>query len=139
MDLTKIPLLEAITRRMSWLGERQSVLAQNVANADTPGYTARDVKAPDFSKLVAGAMAGGAARLPMAVTEPGHIVPVDSSGGFTLVAQKSPERSPDGNAVQLETQMMKVSDTANDYALTTSLYRQQLGLLKLVLGHSSGN
>jgi flagellar basal-body rod protein FlgB len=134
MDLTKVPLLEAITRRMSWLGERQSVLAQNVANADTPGYVAKDVKAPSFAELVSGA----SARLPMAVTEPGHIEPVHDDGGFKMVAQKTPERAPDGNGVQLETQMMKISDTANDYALTTSLYRQQLGLLKLVLGQGSG-
>ncbi len=134
MDLTKIPLLEAITRRMSWLGERQSVLSQNVANADTPGYVAKDVKPPSFAELVAGA----SARLPMAVTEPGHMVPVSDDGGFKLVAQKTPERAPDGNAVQLEDQMMKISDTANDYALTTSLYRQQLGLLKAALGQGGG-
>ena len=134
MDLTKVPLLEAITRRMAWLGDRQSVLSQNVANADTPGYVAKDVKAPSFAELVSGA----SARLPMAVTEPGHMVPVQGNGGFKLVAQKTPERSPDGNGVQLETQMMKISDTANDYALTTSLYRQQLGLFKLVLGQNNG-
>jgi flagellar basal-body rod protein FlgB len=135
MDLGKIPLLEAITRRMSWLGERQSVLAQNVANADTPGYTAKDVKPPNFAELVAGA----SARLPMAVTEPGHIVPVHDDGGFRLVAQKAAERSPDGNAVSLEDQMMKISNTANDYALTTSLYRQQISLLKLALGQNNGS
>jgi flagellar basal-body rod protein FlgB len=135
MDLGKIPLLEAITRRMSWLGERQSVLSQNVANADTPGYTAKDVKPPSFAELVSGA----SARLPMAVTEPGHIEPVHDDGGFKLVSQKTGERAPDGNAVQLEDQMMKISDTTNDYALTTSLYRQQLGLLKMALGGGSGS
>jgi flagellar basal-body rod protein FlgB len=134
MDLTKIPLLEAMTKRMSWLGERQSVLAQNIANADTPGYVAKDVQPPSFAELVTGA----AAKLPMAVTEPGHITPVSDDGGFKITGNKPKERSLDGNAVQLEDQMMKVSDTANDYALTTSLYRQQLGLIKLALGHSSG-
>jgi flagellar basal-body rod protein FlgB len=135
MDLGKIPLLEAITRRMSWLGERQSVLAQNVANADTPGYTAKDVKQPSFAEFVSGA----SARLPMAVTEPGHIEPIHDDGGFKLVSQKTGERAPDGNAVQLEDQMMKISDTTNDYALTTSLYRQQLGLLKMALGGGSSS
>ena len=53
MDLSKIPIFEAIAKRMSWLGERQTVLAQNVANADTPGFAARDLKAPDFSRLMA--------------------------------------------------------------------------------------
>ena len=133
MDLGKIPLFEAITRRMSWLGERQSVLSQNIANADTPGYTAKDVKAPDFGKLVANA----GQRLPMTVTSPKHVTPVHDGGQFRTEAQKPGERAPNGNSVKLEEQMMKVSDTVNDYALTTSLYRQQLGLFKLVLGRSS--
>jgi flagellar basal-body rod protein FlgB len=134
MDLTKIPLLEAMTKRMSWLGERQSVLAQNVANADTPGYVAKDVQPPSFAELVTGA----AAQLPMATTEPGHITPVSDESGFKITTEKPKERSLNGNSVQLEDQMMKVSDTASDYALTTSLYRQQLGLIKLALGQSSG-
>lgn len=135
MDISKIPLLEAITKRMSWLGERQSVLAQNVANADTPGYTAKDVTAPSFAELVSGA----SSRLPMAVTAPGHITPVSDAGSFKITPQKVSERAPNGNAVQLEDQMMKISDTTNDYALTTSLYRQQLGLIKLALGHGSSS
>jgi len=132
MDLSKIPIFEAIAKRMTWLGERQTVLAQNVANADTPGYAARDVKAPDFAKLVAHA----GERLPLATTAPGHIIPVQDGGKFTPVKEKTDERAPNGNSVQLEDQMMKVSDTANDYALTTSLYAKHIGLLKLVLGKS---
>jgi flagellar basal-body rod protein FlgB len=129
MDLNKIPLLEAMTKRMSWLGERTSVLAQNVANADTPGYTAKDVDPPSFAELVS----GQDERLPMATTEPGD------AGSFKIVSQKTSERSLNGNSVQLEDQMMKISDNSSDYALTTSLYRQQLGLIKTALGHGSSS
>jgi len=132
MDLSKIPLFGAITRRMTWLGERQAVLAQNVANADTPGYVAKDVKAPSFGQLVSGTTG----RLQLTTTAPAHMVPVQAASSFQIEPQKVTERAPNGNAVQLEDQMMKISDTANDYALTTSLYRQQLGLFKLVLGRS---
>jgi flagellar basal-body rod protein FlgB len=131
MDIGKIPLLEAITRRMSWLGERQSVLAENVANADTPGYVAKDVKPPSFAELVSGAPQ----KLPLATTNPGDMQPPGDKSGFEVVSPPTGERAPDGNAVSLGAQMMKISDTANDYALTTSLYRQQLGLLKMVLGN----
>jgi flagellar basal-body rod protein FlgB len=133
MDLSKIPLMEAIAKRMTWLGERQAVLAQNVANADTPGYTASDLKPLSFAELVGRA----AGRLPMAMTAPGHVQPASAVGPFALEPQKGGEHAPNGNGVQLEEQMMKVSDTVTDYALTTSLYRQQIGLLKLVLGRSS--
>jgi flagellar basal-body rod protein FlgB len=134
MDLGKIPLFEAIARRMSWLGERHAVLAQNVANADTPGYVAQDVKPLSFAELVSGT--GG--RLKLATTAPGHIVPVQAGGKFSLEPQKVSERAPNGNAVQLEDQMMKISDIANDHALVANLYRAQIGMLKLVLGRSSG-
>ena len=53
MDGSSVPLLSLLTTRMSWLSGRQSVLAQNVANADTPGYQARDMKPMDFAALVA--------------------------------------------------------------------------------------
>jgi flagellar basal-body rod protein FlgB len=133
MDLSKLPLFEAITRRMSWLGERQGVLAQNVANADTPQYTTQDLKQPSFAELVAGA----SSRLPLVQTAAGHLGPVNRPGGdFKLEAQQTGERAPNGNNVRIEDQMLKISETASDYALTTSLYRQQLGLLKLVLGRS---
>ena len=134
MDLTKIPLFEAITKHMSWIGERQSVLAQNIANADTPHYAANDVKPLSFADLVS----GGGQRLQMATTSPAHVQPVSAAGPFKLEPQKGGEHAPNGNSVQLEEQMMKLSDNVNDYALTTSLYKQQLGLLKMALGRSSG-
>ena len=43
MDFGSIPLFRAMAKRMSWLGERERVLAQNVANADTPGYHTKDI------------------------------------------------------------------------------------------------
>lgn len=132
MDLSRIPLFEALTKRMAWLGERQAVLAQNVANADTPGYVAKDVKQPNFAALVSNA----SHKLAIATTTPGHIVPLSATGAFQQVAQHGGERSPSGNAVQLEDQMMKISDTANDFALTTSLLRANIGLLKMALGKS---
>jgi flagellar basal-body rod protein FlgB len=132
MDLSRIPLFDAIAKRLSWLGERQSVLAQNVANADTPGYVAKDVKPPDFAKLVTGA----GTRLPLLRTDPQHILPVNASGAFEQAADAVKESAPNGNTVQLEDQMMKISSNASDHALTTSLYKKQLALLKIALGQS---
>ena len=135
MDLSRIPLFAAITKRMGWLGERQAVLAENVANADTPGYASKDVKPLDFAKLVAGT----AHRLPLATTQTRHIVPVSAEGAFEQVTDPASERSPNGNDVSIEDQMMKISDTNNDYALTTSLYKKQIGLLQMVLGRGSSS
>jgi flagellar basal-body rod protein FlgB len=54
MDLNGIPLFSLISGRMSWLSARQSVLAENVANGDTPNYVARDLKPLDFQNMLSG-------------------------------------------------------------------------------------
>jgi flagellar basal-body rod protein FlgB len=146
MDFSKLPLFSAMTRRMSWLGQRQQVLAQNIAHVDTPGYTAQDLKEPNFNDLLRGASPGGlgtsgavgtggmsGGHLTMVTTSPGHI------GGANLakpVAEKAPdsERKTSGNTVVLEDQMMKVSKTAMDFQLTTNLYRKHLNMIKTALG-----
>jgi flagellar basal-body rod protein FlgB len=134
MDLNSLPLFRAMAKRMAWLGERQQTLAQNVANADTPGYVAQDLKAQTFRDLVGNATG----KLQMTATQPLHLAGVRSSGsGAKVVAQKS-ERAPDGNSVDLEKEMMKVSETATDFNLVSNLYRQHIAMMKAVLGRSSG-
>ena len=50
MDLGDIKLFQALNARMSWLTDRQRVLAQNVANADTPNYMAGSKKDDGLSR-----------------------------------------------------------------------------------------
>jgi flagellar basal-body rod protein FlgB len=133
MDLGRIPLFAALQKRMGWLAERQTVLAENVANADTPNYVAQDLKPADFGALVK----GGHAPLQLAATEPGHLAPPHGTAAFKT-EKVSGERSLDGNGVSLDREMMKVSQTASDYALMTNLYRKHLNLLKTAIGHSGG-
>ena len=131
MDLTQIPLFSALVKRMSWLTERQTVLAQNVANIDTPGYEAQDLAAPDFRKLLS--QTSSASQL--TTTEPGHL---QVKRDLVDVASKETAAAPSsGGKVTLEDEMMKVSETANDYALVSNIYRANLSMLKTVLGRSS--
>jgi flagellar basal-body rod protein FlgB len=133
MDLMRIPLFEALAKRMTWLGDRQNMLAENVANADTPGYLARDLRPPDFRSMLA---KQADRKVTLTTTQPGHIAVQSTTSSATQV-ETNGDRSLNGNGVSLEEQMMKVSQTANDFALTTSLYRANLGLIKSVLGRSS--
>lgn len=131
MDFGKLPLFSLISQRMGWLSDRQKVLAENVANADTPGYIARDLKPVDFAAL---AKAAGA-RLQQTVTDPRHIdARVGSGPQAAVVKDKKAETTLSGNTVSIEQEMMKVADTAMDYQLITSLYRKQVGLIKAVIG-----
>jgi flagellar basal-body rod protein FlgB len=136
MDLDKISVIKAITRRMDWLGERQRVLAENVANADTPGYKPKDLKQVSFGELVrASQLPGG-----VAATQPGHLRSLSGRGSesWRTSRDKSYETAPNGNAVNLEQQMMNVAETQAEHNLMTNLYRKQVGMLRKALGNRQG-
>ena len=128
MDLRSIPLFEAITRRMSWLSDRQTVLAENVANANTPGYNEKDLKEPDFKAL----LGGTSSAVHLVATQPGHFT-LPADGGQPGTIDTTEDRTLNGNGVSIEAQMMKVSENAADYALTTTLYKQNIALFKTAL------
>jgi len=135
MDIGQIPLFSALSKRMSWLTARQTVLAENVANANTPGYIAKDLKDLDFKSLIGDGKTNGPVQL--AATEPGHFAPMQPTNPAPVV-QAADDHSLDGNGVSLEEQMMKVSTNAADYSLITTLYKQNISMIKTVLGGGGG-
>jgi flagellar basal-body rod protein FlgB len=135
--LNDMPLLAMLKQRMSWLSARQNVLAQNVANADTPGYSARDLKPVSFDDILKGASGGPAATGgTMRITDPRHIT-VGPSGGsdFTDVASPDVEANPTGNTVSLENEMIRVSDTQAEYQAASNLYAKAIDMMKTAIGH----
>lgn len=132
MAITDIPIFSMLRTRLEWAQQRQSVLAQNVANADTPKYRARDLSAPVFedpSQLAPTAVS----NLSLARTSDGHIAGL--SGGSDFRTERGHyEVRPTGNQVNLEDEMMKVAATQMDYQAVTALYTRSLSLLKTALG-----
>lgn len=99
---------------------RQTVLSNNMANADTPGFRAQDVAA-----FTLGADGVDFASLR---TRSGHFSqPVDTVA-VTGIA------SPDGNSVTLEDQMIRAADTRRSHDMATTLFRKSIDLLRLGLG-----
>ena len=135
MDLSQLPLFAAIQRKMEWLSERQKVLSQNVANADTPHYQAVDLRPLDFNKELSKA----SGRLELVSTNPQHIAATPRSSALPAdaVVQTQDDRQINGNTVSLEDEMVRVSETQADYQLMTNLYQKQIGMLKDALGHGS--
>lgn len=132
MDLKQIPLISLAKQRLSWLGQRQRVLAENVANADTPDYRPRDLKGFRFEQSAPSAPA----TVTMDATSAGHLQGSSrSSGEFRSAEQRRTyETAPAGNAVILEEQMGKVNETSLSYSLANELYRKQLGMFRTALG-----
>ncbi|ESR26786.1 Flagellar basal-body rod protein FlgB [Lutibaculum baratangense AMV1] len=116
---------------MSWLQQRQDVLAENVANADTPRYAARDLESLDLSKYV-----NEGRKIRPVRTDVSHMT-LDSAGGAPrIVSTSSFETTPSGNSVALEEEMMKVAQTQMDYQLASGLYARSVSVLKTALGRA---
>lgn len=129
-------IVQGIAQAMRHLSDRQRVVAQNIANADTPGYKSRESRAPDFARLVGFGRAAGvqrpAVQLTSGMTALGAQAPSASAG--TILDRHVSETKADGNNVTLEDQLLKMGEVQADFATLTSLYRKQMGLLKTALG-----
>jgi len=127
MPINDIPILSMLRERMQWQQARQQVLAENVANADTPDYQPKDLAPLDFSQQLA-------AALPLERTSADHIAAVSDAGSQFAASGGGPfEIRPRGNAVSHEDEMMKVATNQMDYEAATELYTHSLNLIKLAV------
>jgi flagellar basal-body rod protein FlgB len=143
MDFSKINLFKALSRKMAWLADRQEVLAQNVAEANTPGYKAKDIKPADFRDILGqtarpseGSVAIAGRPLALTVTNPAHFTGTrpgpKTAAEFQVKDRDAPGRL-SGNDVVIEDELAKVGQTAMDYELTTNLYRRHVAMIKTAL------
>jgi flagellar basal-body rod protein FlgB len=133
MPISDIPILSMLRTRMQWHQERQRILAENVANVDTPNYHARDLAPPNFEHALQ-----QVASLNLTRTDPGHLGGSGGSAGggtqFTESGELHYEVRPRGNAVNHEDEMLKLAGNQMDYDAVTSLYTHSLALIKTALG-----
>jgi len=129
MPISEIPLFSMLRTRMQWHQERQKVLAENVANADTPNFRTRDLKPLDF-----GSQVHAAGQVRVASTNPAHITGAAANGAFATDRNNKYDVKPAGNAVNLEDEMMKVASNQMDYQAAISLYSRSMGLFRTALG-----
>ena len=132
---TSAGLFHLLGARMRWLAQREVVLGQNLANADTPDYAPLDLRERDFQRLARG-VADASRGMPLRETHSGHLngQPVAKIGLDGREQRQTFEVAPDGNAVVLEEQMAKLSETALAYQTTTNLYQKYLGMVRTALG-----
>lgn len=125
-------LVSLLTQKMAYLNQRQSVLAENVANSSTPGYKERDLAPFTFGDALKQASIG------MSVTDSKHIIPASMAGvNAKTVKVKGTETVSSGNSVDVEQQMMEVSKNAVEYQTVTSVLHKMIGLMKIAVKGSS--
>jgi flagellar basal-body rod protein FlgB len=134
MAISDIPILSMLRSRLDWAQARQRVLAENVANSDTPNYRARDLAPLKFEDPPF-ATPSTASAVSLVRTENGHIAGVGlSPSPYRTGNQRLYEVRPAGNAVNLEEEMMKVAANQMDFQTATALYTRSLNLIKTALG-----
>ena len=133
MDLSKLPIFAAVSKRMAWLNRRQEVLSQNIANADTPGYKPLDLAKGSFDRMLKAATRYN--DLGITKTSSAHLSGLRQNRELRAdTARDQFEATPTGNAVVLEDQLMKVNETQSAYRLVTNLYAKNVKLLKIAIG-----
>jgi flagellar basal-body rod protein FlgB len=133
MPINDLSTLSVLRTKMQWHQERQRVLAENVANSNTPNFKPRDLVEPKFDSNT-GTVAGSGGSLPIARTSAGHIAPDSADPTFDQNRRAGFLTRPTGNAVNLEDEMLKVSANQMDYAAVTSLYSKSLHRLMVAIG-----
>lgn len=98
--------------------QRHAVIAENIANADTPDYKAKDVQ--PFSEIFKAAQTDGSL--------------LDARAAKVMIADTGDALSPNGNSVSLEDEMMKSSVTMNNHELSLQIYKKSLAMMKIAIG-----
>jgi flagellar basal-body rod protein FlgB len=119
-----LQLFDLAFRQNEWLAQRQSVISSNVANANTPGYKARDVESFEDAMRTS---------VPMATTDPQHF----ASPEFDAVRNQEngdgqAEVLVSGNDVSLEQEFLKSNDVMRSYTLNTQIMKSFTSMLQSV-------
>ncbi len=130
MDDQGIALMSALKSRMGWMTDRQKLVAENVANASTPGYKPKDLTPQDFASLMKGESAAG--NLGLTLTNSMHIAPTGlARPGSKEVTSPDSETTMDGNSVVLEEQMVKMSESRMQFQAAVGFYEKSMAMLRL--------
>lgn len=109
-------------------GTRQAVVAQNVANADTPGYAARDIT-PFHDLVSSGPRVAG-----QVATRDGHLHGQMSGAQADVFNRDGALSDPNGNSVSLELEMLHSVATKRQHDRALAIYKSSMTILRTSLG-----
>ncbi|HRC26197.1 MAG TPA: flagellar basal body rod protein FlgB [Alphaproteobacteria bacterium] len=136
MSIQNIGLFKAIGAKIDYLDARQKVIAQNIANADTPGYRPSDLTPIDFGQVLK-TLDGEKMAVRIDVTNPLHMPEPGVVASTQADEQKKTyEVAPAENSVILEEQMLKATQNQVDFNLAINLYQKNLNMIRTALGRN---
>jgi len=114
--VSQLYVLQLASQSAQWLSARQSLIASNVANANTPGYRALDLQ--PFSAVL------DSTQVTMVTTNPAHMRPTQEEfASARVVESDSSDETLSGNSVNLEEEMIKLGDVNREYSMGTNIKR----------------
>ncbi len=138
-DLTILTMAKSLAAHAT---TRQGLVTQNVANADTPGFAARDVR--PFAEVyrgpgaeTAGPNALRAAAFAPSASRPGH-AGFEAAGAAATAYDitKIDAASPNGNTVSLEDQMVRGARAQADHDMALGVLRKSMDLIRMAIGRA---
>jgi flagellar basal-body rod protein FlgB len=134
-------LLDMLTQKMGYLTQRQAVIADNISNANTPGFRPNDLESFDkvLQKTSSNVVGGASGDMKMVATNSMHL---GGTHGVQAAYKASSEKDlyevkPSGNGVVLEQQMTELAKNYTDYSTVTSLYHKTVSMIKTALSRPS--
>jgi len=131
MAFDDINVLATLRQTLGYHNARQRVIAENVANANTPGFTPGEISRSQFERVLSGQ--AGAAPGGLKVTDPRHY---SGDGGAGSAAAYRTEATPDsettvnGNSVVIEEQMVRANENRMKFETALSLYQKSLNMIR---------
>jgi flagellar basal-body rod protein FlgB len=129
--LSGIDLFRATGDRMRYLEERQTVIARNIANSDTPGF-----KAQDLTPFTPIAPSDASSGVTLVQTNPAHLQTETGNEGSAQTVDSNAAyggEKPNGNTVSVEEQMVKSADVANAFAMASAVYAKSVSIMKIAV------
>ncbi len=111
-------------------GKRQALVSENIANADTPGYHAKDIK--PFTEV----FAAGETQRDMVATRGSHLHGADGSGFDWAVQEDRSNLDPNDNSVSVEEQILNGVEAKRQHDRALAIYRSSMNILRASLGRS---
>lgn len=118
-------------KRMTYLGEKQAVISNNIANADTPDYIPKTIQAQTFEDQLGN-------QLKMAQTDNQHLSSGAMEPVYRVMDQKNVQLKPNGNGVNIEQEAFKMMQNQGDYSLTTNLYSRTNTMMRYAISGDNG-
>ena len=130
MNPADLNVLDTLRQVLGFHNARQRMIAENVANANTPGFTPSDISQSQFERVLAGQ---SQASQGLRTSDPRHFGGGRSGTGASYQAERTPdsETTANGNSVVIEEQMVRANENRMRFETALSLYQKSLNLIRM--------